>query len=322
MATRYEIAPCPVCGGTGGTQLAGPDEIRSELEQLWEFHTRRLRGGTPPRMLLDRAAFSQEPPLRVERCDGCGLLFRNPRERADELLDTYGEESQAEAALQSLFDSQHRSYRVQARRLTRQFGRPGTGLEVGSYVGAFLAAAAAEGWTFRGVDVNTGASEFARARGLDVSTGTIDDDDRAGAYDVVAFWNCFDQLPDPAAAARAARRRLRPGGMIAVRVPNGAFYAAWRARLDTALGAVARGLLAHSNLLGFPYRHGFSTPSLARVLDDAGFEVSRVVGDALVPMADRWTRPGFAAEERLTKLLLRRLPAASSPWIEVYARAR
>jgi SAM-dependent methyltransferase len=322
MATRYEMAPCPACGTSDGTQLAGPDEIRSELEQLWEFHTRRLRGNTPPRMLLDRAAFSQEPPLRVERCDGCGLLFRNPRERADELLETYGEESQAEAALQSLFDSQRHSYRTQARRLTRLFGRPGTGLEVGSYVGAFLAAAAAEGWSFRGVDVNAGANAFARARGLDVSTGTIDDDGGSVACDVVAFWNCFDQLPDPAAAARAARQRLRPGGMIAVRVPNGAFYAEWRPRLGTASRAVARGLLAHSNLLGFPYRHGFSPASLARVLEAAGFEVSRIIGDALVPVADRWTRPWFAAEERLTKLLLRRLPAGRAPWIEVYARAR
>jgi SAM-dependent methyltransferase len=321
MSTRYELGPCPTCGADGGGEVSDAHGIRDELEQLWAFHTRRLRGETPPRMLLDRAAFSQEPPLRLERCSRCGLLFRNPRERADELLDTYGGEAVPDNKLRTLFEGQRRSYRAQARRLTRLFGRAGTGLEVGSYVGAFLDAARTEGWSFRGVDVNDRATAFARGLGFDVRTGTIDDDDGDAACDVVAFWNCFDQLPDPVAAANAARLRLRDGGLVAVRVPNGAFYERWRHHLQTALRPIARTVLAHNNLLGFPYRHGFSVPALGTLLHRAGFRVIHVTGDTLVPVADRWTKPWYTVEERITKLLLRRLPARGAPWIEVYGRA-
>jgi hypothetical protein len=87
-------------------------------------------------------------------------------------------------------------------------------------------------------------------------------------------------------------------------------------------------VLAHNNLLGFPYRHGFTTRSLARLLTDAGFGDVRFHGDVLVPVADHWTRLWARAEERVVKMLLRgaarsgRLGGRYSPWIEAYARAR
>ena len=83
-------------------------------------------------------------------------------------------------------------------------------------------------------------------------------------------------------------------------------------------------MLAHSNLLGFPYRHGFTPGSLARLLEATGFAVTRTWGDALVPIADRWTRPWAALEERAVKRALRlvaRVAPDAAPWFEVYARA-
>jgi SAM-dependent methyltransferase len=320
--TSYEMAACPACGATDSTEVANADDVRDELEQLWAFHTRRIHGATPPGRLHDRVAFSQDPPLRIAACVQCGLLFRNPRERADRLVDDYASERPDRNALDSLFENQKRSYRAQARRLTTLAGRAGTGLEVGSYVGGFLAAARDEGWRFTGLDVNEAAVAFAREQGFVACTGTIEESTADAAWDVVAFWNCFDQLPDPRRAARAARERLRTGGIIAVRVPNGEFYTRWRRRLRSPLAAVARAALAHNNLLGFPYRHGFSRQSLERLLDHAGFRTVSVVGDVLVPLADEWTRRWAAAEERIVKRLLRGQRPGACPWLEVYARAR
>jgi SAM-dependent methyltransferase len=321
MSTRYEITGCPVCGSTDALTVADADAIRSELEQLWGFHTRRLRGDTPPGRLHDRIAFSQDPPLRVACCRTCGLLYRNPRETPNELVDLYRDERPEHDALESLYANQRRAYRVQARRLTRVAGRPERGLEIGSYVGAFLGAAREEGWQFEGVDVNEVATAFAASRGLTVSTGAMEDLAGEGDYGVVAIWNCFDQLPDPGAAMRRARTLLRDGGILALRVPNGAFYARWRPRLDSPAAPVARTLLAYSNLLGFPYRHGFTVPSLDALLHRTGFRAVRVIGDTLVPLADRWTRRWAAMEERAIKTALRRLPPRHAPWLEVYARA-
>lgn len=258
------------------------------------------------------------------RCDTCTLLFRNPRERADEIVRTYRDEQPDPHALQALFDNQKLSYRSQVARLTGLAGDSGSGIEIGSYVGGFLHAAKQSGWNFGGIDVNEAANAFARSKGFVVHSGTIDQADPDARVDAVAFWNCFDQLPDPQAAIRAARVRLRDGGWVAIRVPNGAFYDRWHVRLHSApaiMHALARAALAHNNLLTFPYRHGFSVPALTSLLDRSAFATQHVFGDSLVPLADRWTRRWARAEERLVRSAMRTLPAPAAPWIEVYARA-
>jgi hypothetical protein len=194
-------------------------------------------------------------------------------------------------------------------------------------VGAFLAAARDAGWTFEGLDVNAHAAAFACRMGFRVTVGELDALE-GRRFDAIAIWNTFEQLPDPRAAAVGARGLLNPGGTLAVRVPNGQAYVALRHALQGLFAPLARALLAHDNLLGFPYRHGFTTGSLRRLLNDAGFGEVRFHGDALVPIADRWTRPWARMEERVVKTLLRgaarsgRLGRRYSPWIEAYARAR
>ena len=99
----------------------------------------------------------------------------------------------------------------------------------------------------------------------------------------------------------AARGLLRRGGVFVVRVPNGAFYGRLRrclsrgSRLRT---VAARAVLAQNNLLTFPYRWGF-TPAVADAVcfGESGFEVVRVRGDVLVPIADEWTRRWARWEE-------------------------
>ena len=318
--------PCPVCDGGHVRQIAGPEEVRREIEALWEFHGWRLRPDTPPEYLTDRVAFSQRPPVGLLRCTDCGLVYRTPGERAGELHDVYAAESPARAVLESLFENQRRSYRTEARRLTRELGRAGYGLEVGSYVGAFLSAAREAGWRFEGVDINESTNAFAREHGLTVTCAELDSIAPNRAFDAVAIWNCLDQLPDPRRALLAAHSLLRGGGVLAIRVPNGAFYARVRRLLDGPAAPVARVLLAHNNLLTFPYRYGFTLRALGVLLEKTGFRTRRVYGDPLVPIADAWTRVWAKWEERAVKGVLRAITlggtvgAEMAPWVEVYAR--
>ena len=318
--TSYELSRCVVCGGSDTSELAGPDDIHAEAELLWQFHMRRLSPRTPPDRLVDRVAFSQAPPWRVVRCRTCGLVYRNPVEKREELHETYADDTPSRNALTALHDAQRRSYRAQARRLTRQLARRGTGLEVGSYVGAFLAAARESRWHFEGLDVNPHVNAFVRTLGFVVHDGDLERF-RPGerTFDAVAIWNTFDQLPDPRSALRSAARLLRPDGVLALRVPNGECYARWRARLPSKSGpvrAAALTVLARNNLLTFPYRFGFTPDSLTRLLRETGFEVERIVSDVLVPTTDEWTRKWAVLEERIVKPLTKRW----SPWFEVYAR--
>ena len=327
MTTSYELARCVVCDGADVTELAGADDVREEVEMLWEYHGRRLRPETPTEYLMDRVAFSQRPPLRVVQCDACGFVYRNPIERPVELTQIYGDDALTIDVMRTLHDTQRGSYAAQAARLTSVTGRQGSGIEVGSYVGAFLAAARDEGWRFSGVDVNPFANEFTRSLGFDVFDGTIETLDEGRRADAVTIWNCLDQLPDPAMAIRASRRHLAPGGLLAIRVPNGACYAALRPLLNTRFGAIARTVLAENNLLSFPYRYGFTPGSAGRLLEKCGYEVIHTVGDVLVPIADAWTRPWAALGERAIKGLGQAVARVSSgdrplaPWFELYARA-
>lgn len=325
VSISYEPAHCAVCGHSDSDLIADQDDLRAEVEALWEFHQARLRPDTPPERLLDRVAFSQHPPIAVVRCRECGLVYRNPVERSHELTEIYARTTPDRDVLRSLHDTQLPAIRDQARELRRVLGRGGSGLEVGSYAGAFLSAARDEGLSVEGLDINPEINEFTRSLGFAVHDGTLStfDDDRR--FDAVAIWNTFDQLPEPRAAVIAAARLLNDGGVLAVRVPSGEFYARVRRRLRsrfTSVRRTARAALAQNNLLTFPYRAGFSVRSLARLFGDAGFRIAHVRGDVLVPTGDEWTRPWARREELMMKRVMRRVAAARAdwaPWIEVYA---
>lgn len=320
--TSYEITRCPVCDSTNSSELANREAIQEEVERLWAFHEHRLREGVPPESLSDRVVFSQDPPLRLAQCGSCGHVYRDPRERRESLQAVYDDTTPAESVLHTLFETQRVACAAQAQRLMNVVGKPGRGLEVGSYFGGFLAAARDCGWRFEGIDVSERATAFMLREGFTVSCGEITSVTTSRPYDVIAIWNTFEQLYDSRAVVVAAHRLLRARGTLVVRIPNGRFYALWRERLRGPMSGVAERVLAHNNLLSFPYRQGFTSRSLERLLHWGGFEVVHVFGDTLVPVADQWTTAFGAAEERVVKRLERLLQHGwHAPWVEVYARA-
>lgn len=321
--TSYEFTPCPICGAVAATQVAGADDIRAEVEQLWAFQGQRLDGETPVSRLMDRIVFSQRPPLRLVACDRCAHVYRNPWERRETLERAYQNAKASSVSFEQLYRTQQPAFAAQARRLVTTAGVRGRGLEVGSYVGAFLGAMRHTGWSFEGVDISRDAVAFAADHGLRVTLGGIDDIHPTRPYDAVVVYNTFEQLYDPVAVLRSAHRVLRAGGLLSLRVPNGAFYRRWRARLRGPFAAFALRVLAHNNLLSFPYRQAFSERSLSMLLDRAGFARVRIVGDTLVPIADCWTTWLGAIEERGVKWLERLVQRGwRAPWIEVYATRR
>jgi SAM-dependent methyltransferase len=314
----YEPARCAVCAHADAAVLAEQEDLRSEVEWLWEYHQRRLRPETPPEHLTDRVAFSEHPPLRLVRCRECGLVYRNPVERPHELQEIYARETPPPDVLRALHDTQLPAVRQQARALRDMLGRGGSGLEIGSYVGAFLSAARECQLQVEGVDINPVVNAFTRSLGFAVHDGDIASLAPDRQYDCVAIWNTFDQLADPRAVINAAHGLLRPGGVLVIRVPNGGFYARMRGRRG------AWPLLAQNNLLSFPYRWGFTPGCLTKLVREHGMRVVRIRGDVLVPIADEWTRRWAAVEEQVVKRAL--LLAASAnhsfaPWFELYAVA-
>ena len=320
----YEFARCPVCNGADSHEIAGADEVREEIEALWAFHTRRLRDDTPPDRLTDRLAFSQPPPLRLVQCARCETVFRNPRERAFEVIETYADETPSLETLQSLHDTQRATFERAGSRDSRTVaGRPGRGLEIGSYAAGFSTPRARPDGISRGSTSTSRRTNSLRSLGFPVTSGDLVSFRTRSRSTPSRSGIASTSSPTRGQPARAAHGLLKPNGVLAIRVPNGGFYATVRRRLDGIAGPVARALLAHNNLLAFPYRHGFTVRSLTLLLEDTGFEVVRTHGDALVPIADEWTRGWAAAEERMIKTVIKALAALDTdgaPWFEIYAR--
>lgn len=321
----YELAHCIVCGHTDARVIATADDFQREITSLREYHQSRLRPNTPTARLMDRVAFSEPSPLHLVQCRECGLVYRNPIERPRELAEIYENEAPAIETLRALHETQRGAMRSKARAIRAHLGRQGTGLEVGSYVGAFLTAARDEGLRFEGLDVNEDVNRFTRSLGFTAHEGDLVAFAAASTrtFDVIAIWNAFDQVADPRATLHAAHARLAPNGVLALRVPSGAFYARWARATNALQRACARELLAQNNLLTFPYRWGFTPGSLSTLLRATGFEVIRMRGDVLVPTADEWTRRWARIEESIVRRLVA-LPSRWrtnwAPWFDTYAR--
>ena len=326
MTHSYEIARCVVCGHSDADVIADAEGMRAEVELLWEYHEKRLKPEIPTQRLMDRVSFSEPPPLRLVQCRECGLLYRNPVERPEELTEIYARTTPTTDVLRALHETQLPAVRAQAHELRETLGRGGSGLEVGSYVGAFLVAARDEGMSFEGLDINAEVNQFTRSLGLVVHDGELLTFASGRQFDAVAIWNTFDQLSDPRGAMNAARKFLAPGGILAVRVPNGDFYVAARDEMlngSAVTRTAARVVLAQNNLLTFPYRWGFSPTSIARLAEELGFQIDHVRGDVLVPISDEWTKTWARIEETLVKRVMgtaAALGGISAPWFELYAR--
>jgi hypothetical protein len=71
-------------------------------------------------------------------------------------------------------------------------------LEIGSFTGSFLKAAAHIQWGALGLDIGIETSSFARARGLNVmSVDLLEAQLPEFAWDAAFIWNTFDQLANP-----------------------------------------------------------------------------------------------------------------------------
>jgi SAM-dependent methyltransferase len=327
---------CPACGAKEPAPVFGTEEMLALARRARAFHRARLRS-TKREELEERATFTQDDGAALLGCDACGHLLRWPQPSAAAAVRDYAEDHYPEDRLEEMIASQVSHYRRKLPVLRRLLDVPDPSVvEVGSFVGGFLEVARTAGVRALGVDPNRQLAESARARGLRVFEGTLEAFAREKSDvrpDAVAIWNTFDQLADPAPVLASAARLLRPGGLLALRVPHGAAFRTAHARLARARGPARRFLeacLAWNNLLSFPYLHGYGLASLDARVSRHGFRRVLARGDVLATLAGRATR-GFARHEERTLKRLQlswialqardpRSRLTAAPWLDVYFR--
>lgn len=229
------------------------------------------------------------PRLRpwIRRCTGCGLWSSDLRPDRGERSD-HVSEGKREAALEPLrkanfetiLDLLARGRSLRGARL----------LEVGSAHGWFLAGAAARGMDVLGIEPD--AEVAARAQtGLPVRIGYFPDAVRAGeAFDLIAFNDVFEHLPEPSRIADACVRLLRPGGRLVLNLPD-----ADGALFRTACVLARAGISAPLERLWqarfrFPHLWYFDARSLQRLLAPHPLRLVASSGLPILRRGGLWSR--------------------------------
>ena len=213
---------------------------------------------------------------RLVRCRNCGLIYQNPRLTREELLEHYPT-THYERYLPAAEEEETILRRVdrwrgiarRRKRITQLARRIGHLLDVGCATGSFLDMMRTHGWQVSGVELNPDAARYARQRlQLDVRTGTLEQAQFSSqAFDVVTMWDVFEHVLDPRQTLSEVRRILRPGGLLALSLPN---PSSLEARL---FGDSWAGWDRPRHL------HLFTPAMLSHYLVDAGFQRPHIESD-------------------------------------------
>ncbi len=269
--------PCPLCG----------------------LRTMPQRGAPPP------------SATRIVRCPGCGMVFVDPLPEAALSPATYGPDyyepwqGREENARLRLW--RHRLAQIEARVPT------GSLLDVGCGDGLFPKVARGAGFAVDAIEFSPeGARRAALRLGRPVAVGDLTREPLLrGPFDIVTLWHVLEHLPDPAAMLSAVRARLRPGGLLAVAVPN----------LDNLPMRIAyrlarlRALPLYEENAREPHLSHFSPGTLTDILQRRGFGSVEIRGDRCALTAGK--RAVDVAAALLSRLCGRHLTDA----IVAFARA-
>jgi 2-polyprenyl-3-methyl-5-hydroxy-6-metoxy-1,4-benzoquinol methylase len=183
--------PCPACGHVGSQT----------------YDRRQKRGAASDGALV--------------RCPGCTLVFVDPVPAEAVASAAYGPDYYE--PWQERFEERAR-LRMWWRRLSLIEARQPHGalLDVGCGDGLFMKVARDADWSVEGIEFSPeGARRSSMRLGRPVAIGDLAQvAGLRGPFDVVTLWHVLEHLKEPVPLLEAVRQRLRPGGLIAVAVPN------------------------------------------------------------------------------------------------------
>lgn len=200
----HEYVHCALCG-------------RDATKLLFEIRGRQLSG-----IYINDEFHEIQGAEHIVRCHHCGLVYVNPRVILSSSMATYTQK-QEEAYFSITQKDRVASNAELLTRLVHLAGKPAQLLDIGFGDGLLLKQAQQRGWTPWGLEVSANLINHL-AHQIDQAQlfhGTLAEAHYpTGHFDVVTLINVLEHLRNPNEVFTEVVRVTRPGGIIAVHVPN------------------------------------------------------------------------------------------------------
>ena len=202
-------------------------------------------------------------PIRIVRCNNCGLLYANPRPAVRKLITNYIN------MVDTCYVDEEVGRRLSAKAILSQLRKmkvKGRLLDIGCATGFLLDEARKDGWEVHGVELSSWAVDYIKNK-LSIDTifhGVLKNANYPGNYfDVVILKDAIEHLTDPKGILIEIRRILKPNGILCVNTPN----------IDS---FVSKALKARWWGIKQAHLYYFSRKTLCRMLDISGFLPVRI----------------------------------------------
>ncbi|MFH1725870.1 MAG: class I SAM-dependent methyltransferase [Elusimicrobiota bacterium] len=170
-----------------------------------------------------RKGVRHEPRLEVRRCQDCGLVRLDPLPTEEDLKKFYAETYRTEYDPGVSPERKHNEDLPEARERVGRLGgllNPGTSLlELGSGSGAFLHSVRPLVGRVTGIEPTVAYRRWANEKlGLEIREKLEDVEDRG--FDLIVLFHVLEHVLRPVEFIESLLARLKPGGRIAVEVPD------------------------------------------------------------------------------------------------------
>jgi len=202
--TQLEYIPCNLCGARDEKVVY---KARYDLERVPELALKFKSSGDE--RLIDQ----------VVQCRTCKLRYVSPRLNIDAIVKGYSEGEDPTFVSQARGREQTFARQL---RFIRKFTRPGKILDIGAAGGSLLAVAKKMGWHVEGVEPNRWLCDWSKKHyGIALKPGILSDYKFPNNhFDLITLMDVLEHTGDPKAVLEECNRILKPGGIIAINVPD------------------------------------------------------------------------------------------------------
>ena len=159
------------------------------------------------------------------RCRNCDLVYVNPILKEEKLHNFYLDEESYNNVLtnklQIELDNKRFNYHLDVIEQYMDIGTPRRILDVGAGPGTFVEVAKERCWEPTAVEFNSFCVNKIKSLGIECIDEPLENVDLPeNSFDCITLWAVFEHLQNPHNMLKIINKLLRPGGILAILVPN------------------------------------------------------------------------------------------------------